>query len=239
MPFIMSLGSRAVLTEQKRQMKDSLVPLFLHQQFPLIQFTLGAFPSQVCPVLEGRGDRLFSWVCCNGIRRNGFKLKEEKFNLSIKKKFSVRAVRHRHRLPREVVDALSLETLKVRLDRALSTWSSRRCPCSLQGSCARWPLKVPSNSSTSMIQDHLKSVTSCSNTPPFFPVHPHARLSLCNLIQSAFTQPPHHVNHCLVLIFLVTAPGDVSYQCGHCTNTQTLPWRVFKPNRVDSLNTSH
>jgi len=34
---------------------------------------------------------------------------------------TVRVVRHWHRLPRKVVDALSLETLKVRLDRALST----------------------------------------------------------------------------------------------------------------------
>jgi len=38
-----------------------------------------------------------------------------------KKFFTVRAVRHWHRLPREVLDAPSLETLKVRLDRALST----------------------------------------------------------------------------------------------------------------------
>ena len=33
----------------------------------------------------------------------------------------IRVVRQWHRLPREVVDALSLETLKVRLDQALST----------------------------------------------------------------------------------------------------------------------
>jgi len=32
----------------------------------------------------------------------------------------VRVVKHWHRLPREVVDALSLEAFKPRLDRALS-----------------------------------------------------------------------------------------------------------------------
>jgi len=41
--------------------------------------------------------------------------------LDIRKKFfTMRVVKHWHRLPREVVEALSLETLKARLDRALS-----------------------------------------------------------------------------------------------------------------------
>ena len=38
-----------------------------------------------------------------------------------KKFFKIQAVKHWHRLPREVVDAPFLETFKVRLDRALST----------------------------------------------------------------------------------------------------------------------
>ena len=53
-------------------------------------------------------------------------------------------------LPREAVDAPSLGILKVRMDRALSTWWSCRCPCSMQGSWTRWPLWVPSNSNRSV-----------------------------------------------------------------------------------------
>ncbi|KFV54981.1 hypothetical protein N341_04945, partial [Tyto alba] len=52
---------------------------------------------------------------------NGFKLKVGRFKLDIRKKFfTMRVVNHWHRLPREVVDAPSLETFKARLDRALS-----------------------------------------------------------------------------------------------------------------------
>ncbi|KFV46191.1 hypothetical protein N341_12876, partial [Tyto alba] len=52
---------------------------------------------------------------------NGFKLKEGRFQLDIRRKFfTVRVVRYWNRLHREALDAPSLEIFKARLAGALS-----------------------------------------------------------------------------------------------------------------------
>ena len=68
------------------------------------------------------GNQLFMRVDSDRTRQNGFEVKEGRFRLDVRGKlFTERVVRCWKRLPRETVDAPSLEVLKARMDAALDS----------------------------------------------------------------------------------------------------------------------
>jgi len=90
---------------EKRRLQGDLITAF--------QYLKGAYKKAA----EG----LLTRACSDRMRGNGFKLKEGRFRLDVRKEFfTMKVVRHWKRLPREAVAAPSLEAFKASLDGALS-----------------------------------------------------------------------------------------------------------------------
>jgi len=90
---------------EKRRLQGDLLAAF--------QYLKGAYRKD--------GESIFSSACCDRTRSNGFELREDRYRLNIRKTFfAMRVVKHWNRLPREIVEAPSLETFNASLHRALS-----------------------------------------------------------------------------------------------------------------------
>ena len=91
---------------ERRRLRGNLTMAF--------QYLKGAYKQE--------GGWLLMRVDSDRTRGNGFKLRQGRFRLDIRKKFfTQRLVMHWNRLPREVVDAPFLEAFKARLDVALGS----------------------------------------------------------------------------------------------------------------------
>ena len=100
------LRELGLLSLEKRRLQGELIVAF--------QYLKGAYKLE--------GERLFLRVDSGRTRRNGLKLRQGWFRLDIRRKFfTQRVVMHWNRLPKEVVDAPSLDAFKARLDVALGS----------------------------------------------------------------------------------------------------------------------
>ena len=91
---------------EKRRLQGDLIVAFWHMK--------GAYKQE--------GERLFTRVDSDRTRGNGLKLRHGRFRLDTRRMFfTQRVVMHWNRLPKEAVDAPSLEAFKARLDVALGS----------------------------------------------------------------------------------------------------------------------
>ncbi|KFV04470.1 hypothetical protein N339_12398, partial [Pterocles gutturalis] len=105
LPYEDRLKELGLFSLEKRRLLGDLIAAF--------QYLKGDYRRE--------GETLFIRECSERTRGNGYKLKEGRFRLDIRKKFfTMRVVRQWPRFPREAVDAPSVEVFKARLDEALS-----------------------------------------------------------------------------------------------------------------------
>ncbi|KFO80099.1 hypothetical protein N303_13865, partial [Cuculus canorus] len=106
LPYEDSLRELGLFSLEERRLRGDLIVTF--------QYLKGAYRKA--------GEGPFIKPCGDRTRGNGCKLERGRFRLDIRKNFFTRrVVRHWKRLPREVVDAPSLEVFKARLDGALGS----------------------------------------------------------------------------------------------------------------------
>ena len=98
---------------EKKRLRGDLTVAF--------QYLKGAYKQEGEQRREQEGER-FMRVDSGRTRENGFKRRQGRLRLDIRKKFfTQRVVMHWNRLSKEVVDAPSLEAFKARLDVALGS----------------------------------------------------------------------------------------------------------------------
>lgn len=96
-------------SEEKRRLHEDLTVVF--------GYLKGAYSQD--------RDWLYTWTDSDRTREDGFKLKEGRSTLDVRRIFFIqRLVKHWNKLPRKVVVAPSLKVFKPRLDEVLGSWSS-------------------------------------------------------------------------------------------------------------------
>ena len=117
---------------EKRRLQGDLIAAF--------KYLKGAYKQEE--------EWLFTWVDSDRTWGNGFKLRQGRFSLDIRRKFfTQRVLTHWNRLPKEAVDAPSLEAFEVRLAVALGSlvwWLATlhvAGELKLDGHCGRFRLR--------------------------------------------------------------------------------------------------